>query len=153
MRGLLAASLAAVVPLTGCYSSTAIRRDQLPLLNGSYRRPTGSVDTSAGTVYTSEVTVAHVLRPDGRNVEIEGEFDAIVETPEETLTFEHPVTAERRGEVMIITGANRAATTIPLDKMRRTEVSQFDSTATAVMIGVFLGAGVLATYFIVDPGP
>ena len=128
--------------LSGCYNQVAIRKDQLPLLNGSYQRVTGAVRTGDQTVYTGEITVAHVAAPDGRNVEIKGEFDATIKTADGTsTTFEHPVTSTLQAGTLGVTGANRAATKFELAKVNEVTVSQYDGNATFwAYFGTFLAA-------------
>ena len=131
--------------LSGCYKDVAIRKDELPKLNGSYQRTTGAVSTGAGTVYTREITVAHVAAPDGRNVEIKGEFDATIKTAGgQSATFEHPVTSTLEGANLSVTGANRAATEFDLGKVEQVTVSQYDATASSLAwIGGGLAVGAI----------
>lgn len=120
--------------LGGCYKNVEIRKDQLPKLNGSYQRVTGAVATGSGTVYTGEVTVAHVSAPDGRNVEIKGEFDATIVSDQGKWTFDHPVTSTLEGSTLSVTGGNRGATRFDLERVQEVSVSQYDSTTSALAI-------------------
>lgn len=90
--------------------------------------------TGAGTVYTGEITVAHVSAPDGRNVEIKGEFDAIIVSDVGKTTFEHPVTSTLEGSALRVTGANRGTTRFDLERVSEVSVTQYDSTASALAI-------------------
>jgi len=124
----------AVFALSGCYKDVEIRKDQLPKLNGSYQRVTGAVATGSGTVYTGEITVAHVSAPDGRNVEIKGEFDATIVSDQGKWTFEHPVTSTLEGSALSVTGGNRGTTRFDIERINGVSVSQYDSTASILAI-------------------
>jgi hypothetical protein len=130
----VACLVVASLVLSGCYKNVEIRKDQLPKLNGSYQRVTGAVSTGSGTVYTGEVTVAHVAAPDGRNVEIKGEFDAVIHSDVGESTFEHPVTSTLEGSALRVTGANRPTTRFDIERVSAVEVTQYDGTASALAI-------------------
>ncbi len=141
---LLAPLLLACV-LTGCYSTTAICADQLPVLNGSFAVTTGRHQVGERTVTTGEVTVAHVAAPDGRMVEITGRFDAILvprDPANAPIEFEHPVQADLNNGLLRVSGGNRPPVTVSLDAVSHVDVQQTD-TATFTWL-VIAGVGVAA---------
>jgi hypothetical protein len=130
----------------GCYSWTAIKPTELPKLNGA--QTTRSNQMGRQVVL---ISAAQVEAPDGRLVEIQGETDAKVHLPgSPPLLFQHPIISSVETEGLTIKSANRAKTTIPLDRIQAVEVSQFErgQTTAAVMVASTVGALllVLVTY-------
>jgi hypothetical protein len=130
----------------GCYSWTVIKPTELPKLNGA--QTTRSNQMGRQVVL---ISAAQVETPDGRLVEIQGESDAKINLPGATpLLFEHPIISSVENEGLTVKSANRAKTTIPLNKIQSVEVSQFErgKTTAAVMVLSTLAAGliILVTY-------
>ncbi len=145
----------AVFLCSGCYSWTAIQPTELPQLNGGHIRQIGTTYTGDSVAAVYEVSVAHVLAPDGRTVEAKGEFDARLEgLAGQHLEFAHPVISELEDGTLVVQGANRGRTTIPLNEVERVEVSQFDSGLTTLfsmaMILAGIGLGSVAAYAIIS---
>jgi len=154
------AAFAVFASAIGCYSTTAIRPDQLPLLNGSFAVATGSYRAGSRTVTTGQVSVAHVAAPDGRIVEIAGPFDAILVARDPRnlpLEFDHPVEAQLDGMTLRVAGANRAPVGVPLEGVSEVRIRQFDGATTSwAIVGVTIAAIVLGgalVLFAWHPGP
>jgi hypothetical protein len=130
----------------GCYSWTAIKPTELPKLNGA--QTTTSHQMGRQVIL---ISAAQVETPDGRLVEIRGESDAKIQVPGAVpLLFEHPIISSVENASLTVKSANRAMTTIPLDRIQRVEVSQFErgQTTAAVMVASTVGALllILVTY-------
>ena len=127
----------------GCYSWTTIKPTELPKLNGA--QTTRSNQMGRQVVL---ISAAQVEAPDGRLVEIQGESDARIHLPGSApLLFEHPIIASVDNTGLTIKSANRAKTTIPLDKIQSVEVSQFErgqTTAAVTVVSLVLSAVILA---------
>jgi hypothetical protein len=121
---------------TGCYKWVEIKPTEVVKLNGSYRRDLGSVSTPSGTVTTTEVTVAHVERPDGTLVELKGDFDADITEGGSTSRFEHPVNSRIQGPFLVVASGNRAATPYIVKDIRKVEIKQYDSTTSNIVLVV-----------------
>jgi hypothetical protein len=130
---------------SGCYKWVDIKPAELPKLNGSYARVTGSVPTPSGVVTTVESTVAHVERPDGTLVEIKGRYDAEVTTSSGApMRFEHPVNSTLEGDQLAVQASNRTTTAFKLQDVKSVQVSQYDATATTLAaVGASAVIGVL----------
>jgi hypothetical protein len=137
---------------SGCYKWVDIKPAELPKLNGSYARVTGSVPTPSGVVTTVESTVAHVEKPDGTLVEIKGRYDAEVTTSNGLpMRFEHPVNSTLEGDQLAVQAANRPSTTFKLQDVRGVQVSQYDTTATTLAaVGASVVVGVLVYVLVIS---
>jgi hypothetical protein len=153
MRARILAAIATATLASACHSTTAIRPDQLPLLNGSFAVVTGSQRVGNTTVTTGEVSVAHVSAPDGRIVEITGEFNATLVSRVAgvaSIDFDHPVQASIEGSMLRVAGGNRAPVDVSLESLERIDVSQYDGVATMLLIvGISLVAGTLISVAII----
>jgi len=115
----------------------------LPKLNDSFVAP---ATNSYGQLVA--VRVAHVEAPDGKIVEVKGDFDVRIRLHDHReFEITHPVRArlESSGAALAIAGGNRAEVVIPLDRISTVEISQPDvggSVVTGVLIGVGTSLGV-----------
>ena len=145
MRAIATFSILTMV-LGGCYSWTTIKPTELPKLNGAQTTRANQMGRQVVLI-----SAAQVETPDGRLVEIQGESDAKIHLPGATpLLFQHPIISSVENEGLTVKSANRAKTTIPLNKIQRVEVSQLErgQTTAAVMVLSTLAAGliILVTY-------
>lgn len=131
----------------GCYKYVDIKPTELVKLNGSYSRAVGSTQTPAGSVTIVESTVAHVERPDGRLVELKGDFDAVVRTRSDHFKFVHPVNARLDGKFLVVASGNHAATPLVLSEVERVGISQYDGVMTVL---VAVGAGLLGGFLLIS---
>jgi hypothetical protein len=137
-----------VLSLSGCYSWTAIRPDELPKLNGNY---TSSQGHPGGTLVIE--TVAQLEAPDGRMVEIKGESDARLTTknPQVAWNFQHPILAETDGNSLRIRSSNLGKKSFELGNIQSLEVSQFERAKTAWAIcGPLTVVGIIAILVILN---
>jgi hypothetical protein len=131
LRRARAIGLSLYVALTGgCYRWEVIRPTELPKLNGSSQTLVGT----SGHTYAALATIAHVERPDGTMAEIKGRFDARVTVAGQTQEFEHPVDAALEGGDLKVRSSSRPPAAIPLQRIERLEVSQYDNTKTILFI-------------------
>ena len=83
---------------------------------------------------------------DGELVEIDGEFDAIVDTTRGQFAFKRPVVAWLAPGTLMISGANQPAVGIPLAEVRAVDLKQFSpgrTVAVVVPISVVALVGVI----------
>ena len=149
MRKLVGLLLASALT-AGCYTWEPIKPTELPKLSGA-AVATGTVASGTNRGQVIAVSVAHVEAPDGRLVEIKGEFDARVElTNGQTVTFTHPVRAQVDGFHLTVQGGNRPPTSFPLNQVRVVTVSQGNPAASAA-VGAVVGTalGVLIVVLVV----
>ena len=105
----------------GCSSWEMVRPAEVPKLSGSFSSAVAQVGTHTAVV----VPVTDVERPDGTLVQIRGGYDlrlALISGG--YYEFNHPVSAVQEGDALVVRGANRAATQIPLADIQKAEVSQ-----------------------------
>jgi hypothetical protein len=116
-----------------------IKPTELPKLNGS-----SSVGTISAGRHVVIASVAQVERPDGTMAEIKGQFDARITVAGNTSEYEHPVDSAIEGTDLKVRAGNRALTAIPLERIERLEVSQYDGLKTMLLwTGIGLGFVVL----------
>lgn len=144
---LILAIVAALANL-GCYDWVAIRPTALPDLNGSTAVQVGTSHgvRTDGTVTSSPViavTQTAVPAPDGRMVQIEGDFDARVLARGMPLTtFRSPVVSEIVDDSLVIRSGSHAPARVPVASVSGVEVSQYNalrSTFLAVGLGLLIG--------------
>jgi hypothetical protein len=86
--------------------------------------------------------------------EIKGRFDARVTADGRTQEFEHPVQSELEGADLKLRSANRAPAAIPLERIQRLEVSQYQPVQTTFAImGLTLVASGLLVVALLAVGP
>lgn len=141
-RGTIGVVVAGAIAVAGCYSWVPIKATELPKLNGASTIPVASMSltpppspgvTPAGAMVITKDSVAHVERPDGSLVEIKGQFDAQIDTPSGSTLFEYPVRSAVQDSSLLVQGANRAPTTIPLQQVTRVQVSQLNTEQTLLV--------------------
>lgn len=130
MRGMIAFVTLAVAA-SGCTKWETVKPTELPKLNGSTSVHVGSRMVGEQRTDVIAVSVAHVEKPDGTLVKIEGEFDArVTESSGEAAHFRYPVLSSVSDADLTVQGSNRGKTDFELDQVERVEVSQPDQTAT-----------------------
>jgi hypothetical protein len=138
---LVTALLACSLLTTGCYSHVPIRPGELPKLNGAFQ------DTQSAGGNTTLVirSVRQVEGEDGKMVELKGEHDVILTLKDGSkTTYDHPVAVSEEAGVLTIRSANHPEAQVPLDGIKRVEVTNYDRlTSTLVMVGAALGGGFL----------
>jgi hypothetical protein len=131
----LALVSAVVGTSAGCVRWVDIKPTELPKLN-----PAPAPD---GTQVVVE-TIAHVERPDGKQVEISGPFHAdVTTTGAGVMRFKHPVYSGLQNGTLVIEGGNRVQTPIPLADVTRVQVSQSSTGRTMLTVALAVGAGLL----------
>jgi hypothetical protein len=121
-----------------CSTYIPIKPTDLPKLNNSFVAP-----ATAGNGQLVAVRVAQVEAPDGKLVEVKGDFDVRITLRDgRELEVTHPVRArlDASGSAIAIAGGNRAEGLISLDRISTVEVSQPDVGGSAVA-GVLIGVG------------
>lgn len=130
--------------ISGCYSHTSIKPTELPKLNGA-----GADLHSAGSSDVYVVSRGHVEAPDGRIVEIDGKFDAVVTTTNGAESdFEYPVIASANEAALTVAGSNRAPTDFQLGQIRDVSIEQWSKWNIAWVLPTILvvtGGGLILT--------
>jgi hypothetical protein len=86
-------SVAVLTTTSGCYKNVEIATPELPKLSGAFSA------AAVNAPDTLAVRVVHVSAPDGRIVEIKGEFDLDLEMEDGTrFSFEHIPSAACDGD-------------------------------------------------------
>lgn len=135
-----------IISCMGCSTYVSIKPTELPKLNDSFVAP---ARTSYGQLVA--VRVAHVEAPDGKIVEVKGDFDVrITLRDHRELEITHPVRARlgSSGTALAIAGGNRAEVVIPLDDISTVEISQPD-VGGSVVVGVLIGVGTSLGVFLI----
>ena len=122
-------ALIAAPILLGCHTWVAIKPSELPRLNGS----TEQVVSRSANSRVVAITTTPVERPDGRLVEIRGNYDVRIESGGRSQEVGSPVLAELEGDHLIVRGSNMPRSRIPLSNIDNLEVSQFQRARTVLL--------------------
>jgi len=143
----ISAALTLTLSISGCVTWEQVKPTELPKLNGSGHAPLAAQNTSNTVI---GVLVTSVEAPDGRLVEVKGDFDVRIATDNRKIQFDHPVRSEVEEGMLSLRSSDRGLTQFLLEDVKSAEVSQDRPQQT---IWAIAGATTLATllFFIFAP--
>jgi hypothetical protein len=132
----------------GCYNWVAVKPDEAEKLSGSFVANAGPNALA--------IRVVHAEQPDGRMVELEGDFDVRLELKDgDVLTFSHPVRIEAAEDTLVFHGGDQEPAHVKRDNIVSLKASKYNMGETAVLVITLtaVAAAILVGAIVIAAGP